>query len=148
MLNYKMEIYAVETCDGVQWNVEFPEVKGCGGAGLTKLEAIQDAEENLKVHLQFLEEEGLEIPQPTDVCILNKYSGKFTIRMSKTLHKTASEMANLDGISLNSFIVEAVSRYCGQQEKLTEENFKPVMICDFESGASCLGGIYANVIRR
>ena len=147
-MNYKMEIYAVETTDGVEWNVEFPEVKGCGGAGKTKIEAILDAEENLKFHLQFLEEEGLPIPKAEDVDLSNKYSGKFTVRMSKSLHRTATELAQIDGVSLNAFVVEAISRYCGQQEKLTENNFKPIMLCDFQNGTTYLGGICSNVIRR
>ena len=148
MLNYKMEVYAVETTEGIQWNVEFPDVKGCGGSGNTQIGAINDAEENLKQHLVFLQEEGLDIPKLEPVNLTNNYSGKFTIRMSKSLHKTASELANLDEISLNAFAVEAISRYCGQQEGLANKNLKPCLIYDYENQSTFLGGVLSNVVRR
>lgn len=55
--NYKMEVYCAKTVDGDQWNVVFPEVFGCGGAGDTIQEAIEDAQKNLKAHLEMLEKE-------------------------------------------------------------------------------------------
>jgi len=116
MKNYKMEVYAVETTDGISWNVEFPEVKGCGGAGGTKAEAIEDAELNLKAHLQFLDEEGLPIPEPVEFSVKSEFSGKFIVRTSKKLHKTASEFAKAEGISLNTLVVEALSNYCGEKK--------------------------------
>ncbi len=147
MFNFRMNLYPVETCDGIQWNVEYPDIKGVGGAGTTQAEAIADAEENMKMHLQFLEEEGLPLPKQDNTDLINQYSGKFTVRLSKKLHRAATKMAEDEGISLNSFIVEALSRYCGQQERLTAENLKPVILCDFE-GRNYLGGIYSNVIRK
>ena len=60
IMNYAMYIYPAKTQDGIQWNVEFPEVFGVGGAGNTPEEAINDAQENLKIHLKFLTDENLE----------------------------------------------------------------------------------------
>ena len=121
MKNYRMEIYAVETTDGISWNVEFPEVPGCGGAGDTKAEAIEDAENNLKMHLQFLEEEGLPVPELTEFNLKSEFSGKFIVRTSKKLHKMVSEQAKSEGVSLNTFVVEAISNYCGEKN-INKEN--------------------------
>lgn len=60
IMNYAMYIYPAKTQDGIQWNVEFPEVFGVGGAGNTLEEAINEAQENLKIHLKFLTDENLE----------------------------------------------------------------------------------------
>lgn len=55
-----MVVYPAETQDGIQWNVEYPEVFGVGGAGNNPEEAIKDAQQNLKVHLDFLSKENKE----------------------------------------------------------------------------------------
>lgn len=54
ILLYKMVVYPAETQDEIQWNVEFENISGVGGAGDTSEEAIKDAQQNLKVHLDFL----------------------------------------------------------------------------------------------
>ena len=57
---YKMVVYPAETQDGIQWNVEFENILGTGGSGNTPEEAIKDAQQNLKVHLDFLSKENKE----------------------------------------------------------------------------------------
>ena len=122
MNNYRMNIYPAKTQDGIQWNVEYPEVFGVGGAGNTPEEAIKDAEENLKVHLSFLQEEGLPIPETMIEEDLPSYSGKFTIRIGKSLHKKAVEIAEQEGISLNAFISEAIAYCCGDKDNKQRYN--------------------------
>lgn len=55
---YKMVVYPAETQEGIQWNVEFENILGTGGSGNTPEEAIKDAQQNLKVHLDFLNKEN------------------------------------------------------------------------------------------
>lgn len=55
----KMLVYPAETMNGMQWNVEFPDIKGVGGAGNTPEEAIKDARENLEVHCRFEQTQNL-----------------------------------------------------------------------------------------
>lgn len=115
MNNYRMEIYCIETTDGLEWNVEFPEVKGCGGAGLSVDEAILDAQQNLAVHLEFLKEEGMDIPIPCSELAKPEYSGKISLRLGKTLHEKVAKLAEKDGSSINNYIRDAIAYYSGKE---------------------------------
>ena len=127
MNNYRMNVYPAQTTDGIQWNVEFPDVKGVGGAGNTPEEAILDAQENLAAHLEFLIEEGETIPEATE----NDYSGKFLVRCGSKLHRDAATLANFCGISLNSLACQAISFYCG--EKIGQCNAATNMMSQYVS---------------
>lgn len=118
MSNYKMEIYCVKTTDGLQWNVEFPEVPGCGGAGDTIEEAMEDAQINLNVHLDYLKENGIAVPVPDTSFHILEYSGKLSLRIPKSLHRQIAENAQKDDVSINSYINNALSDYVGQVKAL------------------------------
>jgi len=110
-MNYKMNIYPVTYKDGdIEWCVEFPAVKGCIGVGDTAEEAVRVAFENLEIHLKALKHAGL--PIPTDDTA--SYSGKFALRMSRTLHQQAIQAAEKEGVSLNALINEALSNRVAQ----------------------------------
>lgn len=114
---YAVVVYQIETQDGMQWCAEFPDVKGCVGGGETAKEALEEAYENLEFHLEGLKQLGMDIPEP--VYKSNEsYSGKLMVRMSKSLHKDATECARNEGISLNSYIVEAIAEKNGKEKSL------------------------------
>jgi hypothetical protein len=52
-------------------------------------------------------EEGWELPE--EVFDLSEYSGKFTIRMPKSLHRRLVLMAYLEGVSLNQYVLYLLS---------------------------------------
>jgi len=109
---YVVAVKKLETHDGFQWCAEFPDVEGCGGGGETAEEAVREAYENLEFHLESLREMGIEVPEP--VFMQNEdYSGKTVVRMGKSLHKKVAECAEADGISQNTFIVEAIAEKVG-----------------------------------
>lgn len=54
-------------------------------------------------------EQGRAFPEPMPSQALEDFSGRVTLRMSKSLHASASKLADREGVSLNSWIVEAVS---------------------------------------
>ncbi len=102
---YKILLSTEVTDEGIEYYAEFREFEYCSGCGDTADAAIQDARENLKIYLEELEEAGKTIPQPIAD---NEYSGRYALRLSKSLHKKAAECATREGVSLNSFISEAV----------------------------------------
>ncbi len=53
---------------------------------------------------------GQEIPAPTEE---QTYSGRVLLRLPKSLHKRAAELADQDSTSLNQFIVAAVAEKVG-----------------------------------
>lgn len=111
---YPFFAYQFETDTGPEWCVEFIDVSGVVGGGVDLDEAVDEAYDNLKAHLEFLQEDGIELPVPT-VLDEQKYSGKMPFRTSKSIHQKLSILAKKEGVSINHYINEAVI------EKITRE---------------------------
>lgn len=104
--DYRFNVYQIETTEGLQWFVEYPDVSAVVGGGDTPEEAIAEAKDNLNAYIDYLKEEGLELPVASKY--EGEYSGKVTLRMSYSLHKKVSELSEKEGVSLNSYINEAL----------------------------------------
>ncbi|GEO27317.1 antitoxin HicB [Alicyclobacillus acidoterrestris] len=55
-------------------------------------------------------EDGRPIPEPS---VHGEYSGKFNVRVPKSLHRELAERAEKEGVSLNQYIVYQLSRDMG-----------------------------------
>jgi predicted RNase H-like HicB family nuclease len=114
-MKYKMISYQIQTDQGLQWVAEYPALPGVLGTDPDLFDAITDLENNAKAHLQFLKELGKPIP-PEDALVIEKhYSGKILVRVPKSIHKMLFELSETEGVSLNSVIKDAISRYIGSQ---------------------------------
>lgn len=111
--DYKILLSTLETEEGIEYLAEFREYEFCCGSGLTVDEAVKEAKENLNNYIQELVMLGKPIVEPMKELT---YSGKFTVRLSKSMHKKAAEMAEEEGVSLNTFINEAISEKVGIME--------------------------------
>lgn len=93
------------------WVVGIKELPGCISQGDTPEEAlvmIRDAQEGwLTVAL----EDRMPIPEPRT---LDEYSGKFVVRLSRSLHRDLVQVAESEGISLNQYINTALARSIGE----------------------------------
>ncbi len=85
--------------------VEFFDFPGIIGGGNTVDEALKIANEAKDMYIESLNEEGKEIPNPTDFNV----SGRVTLRLPKTLHFKSIQEAKKENVSLNTFITDAVS---------------------------------------
>ena len=111
-MKYGFRVYQVEIENELFWFAESTDLKGCAGQGKTCDEAIKELEENEEVWLQMAKEDGTAVPKVSVEKPLN-FSGKFTVRLSKSMHKKAAECADREGISLNTFVAEAISERVG-----------------------------------
>lgn len=70
-------------------------------------EAYEELVDAIHTALQLFAEQGRPFPQaePSE----EHFSGRITLRMSKSLHRCAHERALRDAVSLNQWIVEAVA---------------------------------------
>jgi antitoxin HicB len=57
-------------------------------------------------------EEGIPIPEPRPK---DDYSGKFVVRVPKSLHRELSEVAEREGVSLNAYLNTALAKAVGRQ---------------------------------
>ena len=71
--------------------------------------------------MESMYEDGNEIPLPGNE---NKkqYSGKFNVRIPKSLHQKLDKMAEQEGVSLNHYLVSTLSRAVGQGETLKSKS--------------------------
>ncbi|HVT04530.1 MAG TPA: type II toxin-antitoxin system HicB family antitoxin [Thermoanaerobaculia bacterium] len=102
----------VAVCD------ELPEVSGLGS---TFEEAVRELQVALEGVVKIYAEDAEELPavRPVETA----YSGKLNVRLGKSLHRDAARFAEIEGVSLNQFIQNSVSRECGRREgRLQSEN--------------------------
>ncbi len=93
---------------------EFP---GCIAQGDTPTEAYESLESAAESWLEGAIESGLPIPEPeaeTD------YSGRVVLRMPRSTHRRAVEAAERERVSLNTFLIAAVSERLGQLSQRRE----------------------------
>lgn len=95
------------------FGAEIAEFPGCLAVGDTAADALANLEEVAEGWLLGVIERKQPIPAPSEE---PEYSGKLVLRLSKSLHESAANAAERDGVSLNSFIVTALARYVGANE--------------------------------
>lgn len=78
---------------------EFP---GCLAQGDTPAEAYERLEAAAESWIEAALEMRQSIPPPTTD---TQFSGRFALRLPRSLHRQAAELAELEGTSLNQFIV-------------------------------------------
>lgn len=82
--------------------ISFPDLPGC----MTQVESIGEvasvADEIRRLWITTEYEEGEEIPLPS---YPPEYSGKFNVRLPKSLHRRLAQRAEREGVSLNQLVV-------------------------------------------
>lgn len=72
-------------------------------------EMIQDA---MHAWIESALEDGQAVPEPQE---FDEYSGKFVVRLPKSLHRRLSERASKEGVSLNALVSVALGQYVGME---------------------------------
>lgn len=115
-LKYSVKLIPISEEDGGGWLAEIPELKGCMSDGETPEEALKNIEEAKMVWISTALKRGQTIPLP-EIEDNDKYSGKFTLRLPKFLHKELSLAAQKDNISLNQYILSLVALNFGKNSR-------------------------------
>lgn len=88
------------------YSAELQEFPGCVSQGDSADEALANLDLAAMNWIEETIKHGNPIPPPS---ISYGYSGKVALRLPKSLHRKAVEMAERDKVSLNTFLVEAVA---------------------------------------
>jgi antitoxin HicB len=80
--------------------VRFPDLPGCMTQVEDPAEIGAMANEIRVLWLETTYDEGLDIPEPAPAA----YSGKFVLRLPKSLHRDLAESAEREGVSLNAYV--------------------------------------------
>ena len=94
------------------------ELPGCIIDGDTAEDAIREMED---VKLEWIRtniELGNKMPEPLKT---GHYSGKIVLRLPTSIHEELARRAAMEGVSLNQYMVSALSRQVGRDEALVKE---------------------------
>lgn len=90
-----------------------PAFPGLTAFGETEEKALKEAKVALAGFIETYKSNNMTLPEPT---IHKRVSGKFQLRLPKSLHSLAVRMAHREGVSLNSYIADAVrAKVAGDQ---------------------------------
>lgn len=104
-LPWNVKIHKVKDEDGDYYFGQVQEIPEIRADGDTIEECYNLVMEILKSNLEIMIEDKEKIPEPVD----KTYSGKFNLRLPKSLHKKLAEEAEDEGISLNQLALYKLS---------------------------------------
>lgn len=90
--------------DGDYFVATIKEMPGLIATGDTPEEAIAESKDAANAWLLAAFDKGYKIIEPDDSDVYQNFSGKVSLRMPKTQHRRLTQLAKLEGMSLNSYI--------------------------------------------
>lgn len=90
--------------------LEFP---GCFSEGGTPGDAMENLNQAMEAWIDAALEAGQTIPNPVATA---GYSGRVLLRLPKSLHREAARCAEMDGVSLNQYLVAAIAARAGADD--------------------------------
>lgn len=87
---YSIVLRELSAEDGGGWLAEIPDLPGCMSDGETPQQAIENLEDAKIAWIETALKRGQDISLPEEE--VDYYSGKFTLRIPKTLHRCWSEI--------------------------------------------------------
>ncbi len=94
--------------DDGTWYARVLELPGCMTVGETQAEALANLDDAMATWIEAKLEDRESIPEPA-----GNFSGRFVVRVPKTLHRDLVKAANRNGISLNQFIATTLAQAVG-----------------------------------
>lgn len=119
-LFYRMTLYPIKDVDTIEWVAEIPDLPGCIGCGDTPEEAIAMAKDAQRGWLKNAIDNNIKIPQPTNPYDA-EYSGKFTLRLPKTMHRDIAIKSEEEQVSINQLIIFMLSKELYQKSSSHHE---------------------------
>jgi predicted RNase H-like HicB family nuclease len=83
------------------------ELDGCTSHGDTYEEAFENIQKAMKGWIKAKLEKDFSVPDPIDD---SRYSGKFILRLPKSLHAQLALQAKQEGVSLNQYALYRLSK--------------------------------------
>ncbi len=95
---------------GPGYFIQVNELPGCFSQGDSAAEASTRIREAMEAWLTVAIAHGDKIPEPGSASVADEYSGKFNVRVPRTVHKHLAEAAKREGVSLNLYVATALAR--------------------------------------
>ncbi len=105
-LPYNIIIQPIQDESGKYFYARVLELDGCQSTGESFDEAYQGIMEAMEGYIEAKLENGYKVPKPQK---LDDYSGKFNLRIPKSLHQELAIKAKEEGVSLNQYALYKLS---------------------------------------
>jgi len=105
-LPYNYIIRPIQDESGSYFHASVLELDGCQSSGDTFQDACDGLMEAMEGWIETKLENGFPIPVPFDS---DKFSGKFVVRLPKSLHARLAVEAEKEGVSLNQYTLYKLS---------------------------------------
>lgn len=102
--------------------VLFPDLPGCMTQADSYEEIAEMAQDVRALWIESAYDQGLEIPLPS---YPEEYSGKFNLRLPRSLHRRLAESADQEGVSLNQYVTQILAR--GDAQMKVERQLETLM---------------------
>ena len=105
-LPYNYIIKPIQDESGSYFHASVLELDGCQSTGDSYQEALDGLKEAMEGWIETKLENGFTVPVPIDG---DKFSGKFLVRLPKSLHARLAMEAEKEGVSLNQYTLYKLS---------------------------------------
>lgn len=109
---YPFEISKLSKEDGGGYLINYPDFNSCIADGETIEEAIENGKKALEAVIDALRSEDLPIPRPN---VGTKVSGKFVLRVPKSLHGMLINRAKKENVSMNTLAIALLAEAMGKR---------------------------------
>ena len=110
-LPYTIElVHDSSDADHPVWFAGVRELRGCMTEADSYEDAVRQIRDAMRAWIEDALESGDSIPVPSDE---QEFSGKFSLRLPKSLHRDLVLQAKREGVSLNQYITSVLSRTVG-----------------------------------
>ena len=106
-LPYNYIVQPITDESGTYFYARVLELDGCQSTGETFEEAYKNLKEAMRGWLEAKLEGGFDVPLPVGY---DDFSGKFVVRIPKSLHYRLSVEAEKEGVSLNQYALYKLSK--------------------------------------
>lgn len=124
---------------------QIPELPGCVAEGVTQQEALENLQEALVSWLSAALDSGTEIPSPRGEVEPDEYSGRFSIRLPRSLHRRLAVRADTEGCSLNQLVstllAEAVDGPARPTTATGSDAYEDITADAVASGVDAIGAL-------
>lgn len=109
--DYPFSIRPLAADEGGGYLIEYPDLPGCISDGETPVEAMRNGEDAKRAWIAAMRQAGRAVPPPSSDAA---YSGKWVMRVPRTLHRRLSDQARRDGVSLNTLAATYIAEGLGE----------------------------------
>ena len=111
-VDYPFVVRPLSAGDGGGYLIEFPDLPGCMSDGDTIEEAIENGKDAMSAWIAAMNAAGRTVPSPAGD---HRHSGKWQMRVPKSLHRRLAVRAAEEGVSLNTLALTLMAEGLGER---------------------------------